>query len=402
MSGKSNKGFGSICVSTATQSKKVISHNEPIYATTGYGFDDLKKAHAVFDDPASGFTYSRWGNPTVDMAAQKIAQLECHGSDLRATGLMFSSGMAAIASVITACVQRGDAILTQAQLYGTTDELLMSEIVPQGVRILRNAMQDMHAVEKILKQNKRIKLIYLETPSNPLLAVTDIAAMAQLASKYGCKVAVDNTFASPYCQRPLLLGADIVIHSATKYLNGHGNGLGGVVVSTDKQWVQGTLWKKIKLLGASSNAFESWLILQGMKTLEVRMQRHCDNAAALANWLVVHQKVKQVFYCGLPAHPQFAVIQKQMYDHTGMLSFELKGGLRAGKKLLDQVRFCRMVTTLGTVDTLIQHPASMTHVNVPRERRIAAGLSDGLIRMSVGIENIEDIFNDLEAALKKV
>jgi methionine-gamma-lyase len=400
---KKNKstGFGSVCVKPSSVSKKILPHTEPIYATTAYSFASLDHANALFADPSQGYVYSRWGNPTVEMAEEKIAQLETIGSDLKASAQLFSSGMAAIAAVMTSCASAGDSILTQHQLYGTTDELMQKQLASWKIKTLRADLNDLNAVEKLLKKDQRITLIYIETPSNPMMEVVDIQAVAVLAHRYGRKVAVDNTFASPYCQRPLLLGADLVVHSATKYLNGHGNGLGGVVIGTDRQFMRDHIWMKVKLLGANSNAFESWLLLQGLKTLEIRMQRHCDNAAVVAAYLMDHPAVKAVHYCGSKDHPQKAIIQKQMSDFSGMLSFELKGGLKAGTKLMRAVKLCNVITTLGTLDTLIQHPASMTHVNVPKDRRLAAGITDGLVRMSVGIENAEDIINDLEQGMRK-
>lgn len=397
---KNTGGFGTLAVTPAKPDQKILAHIEPLFATTAYAFSSLEHAHNLFDDPSSGYVYSRWDNPTVHMAAQKIADMEAHGSNFEAFGYMFSSGMAAIAAVLTSCTQAGDAILTQPQLYGTTDELMQKQLGAWNIKNVRADLNNVDAIERALKKNKKIKLVYIETPSNPMMEVVNIRAVAEIAHQFGCKVAVDNTFASPYCQKPLQHGADLVVHSATKYLNGHGNGLGGVVVGKDKQFMQENIWTKIKLLGANHNPFESWLLLQGIKTLEIRMQRHCDNAAAVAAWLSTHNRVKKVLYCGLADHPQSKIIAKQMTDYSGMLSFELKGGLQAGKKLLSRVKLCQMITTLGTLDTLIQHPASMTHVNVPKERRIASGITDGLVRMSVGIENIEDILNDLEYGLK--
>ncbi len=397
---KNNHGFGTIAVTPAQADQKILSHVEPLFATTAYGFSSMDHALSLFEDPSKGYVYSRWDNPTVHMAGQKVADLEAHGCGFEAYGQMFSSGMAAITAVLTSCTQAGDAILTQPQLYGTTDELMQKQLGAWNIKTLRADMQDMSKVESALKKNKKIKLIYLETPSNPMMEVVDIASISTLAKKYNCLVAVDNTFASPFCQQPLKHGADIVVHSATKYLNGHGNGLGGVVVCKDKKFLQENIWMRVKLMGANHNPFESWLLLQGIKTLEIRMQRHCDNAAAVAAYLSTHPKIKRVMYCGFPDHPQAKIIAKQMRESSGMLSFELKGGLQAGKRLLSRVKICRMITTLGTLDTLIQHPASMTHVNVPRERRLAAGITDGLVRMSIGIENIEDILNDLEYGLQ--
>ncbi|HNA58036.1 MAG TPA: aminotransferase class I/II-fold pyridoxal phosphate-dependent enzyme, partial [Chitinophagales bacterium] len=360
---KQAKGFGSICVQPMATERKILSHNEPIFATTAYGFESLDHANMLFDDPSKGYVYSRWGNPTIEMAEKKIALLETSGSDIDATAQLFSSGMAAIAAAMTSCATSGDTILTQHQLYGTTDELMQKQLAAWNINTMRMDLNDFDAVEKALKKNKKITLVYIETPSNPMMSVTDIQTVAEIAHRYGRMVAVDNTFASPYCQKPLLLGADLVIHSATKYLNGHGNGLGGVVVSRDRNFMRERIWMKVKLLGANSNAFDSWLLLQGMKTLEIRMQRHCDNAAVVAAFLSDHHAVKKVHYCGHKDHPQRNIINRQMSDYSGMLSFELKGGLKAGKKLMQSVKLCNVITTLGTLDTLIQHPASMTHVN---------------------------------------
>ena len=397
---KSVKGFGSACVQLSKIDKKISPHNEPIFATTAYTFDSTEEALELFDDQFKGYIYSRWANPTVEMAERKIALLETHGTELKAKAQLFSSGMAAITGILLSCVKPGQRLLTQNQLYGTTDELIQKQLGEFKIENLRVDLNDLDKVAEVLKKNKNIKLIYIETPSNPKMEVFDIAALSKIAKKYDCKVAVDNTFASPYCQQPLKHGADFSLHSATKYLNGHGSGLGGVVVGTDEKFMRDEVWTKIKLMGANSNAFDSWLILQGLKTLEIRMQRHCENAKLVAKFLSGSKKVSKVNYCGSKEHPQAKIIKKQMTNFSGMLSFELKGGMKAGIQLLDKVKVCNMVTTLGTLDTLIQHPASMTHVNVPRERRIAAGITDGLIRLSVGIENAEDIIEDLENGMK--
>ncbi len=399
MAKSSALNFGSLCVQPSGLQKKITTHTEPIYATTAFTFESSEEALGYFKDPSAGYVYSRWGNPTVEMAENKIASLETWGSALQAKAQLFSSGMAAITGAALACVNTGEKICSQEQVYGTTDELFMQQFTAFGISTVRCDLHDLNVLESILKKDKKIKLIYIETPSNPLLEVYDIKAISKLAKKYQVKVAVDNTFSSPYCQQPLILGADLSIHSATKYLNGHGSGLGGVVIGTDIPFMKTAVWSKVKLMGANSNAFESWLILQGLKTLEIRMQRHCANAKRVADYLTGHKKIAQVNYCGSKDHPQYKIIKKQMHHPGGMLSFELKGGLKAGIRLMDKVKLCNMVTTLGTLDTLIQHPASMTHVNVPKERRMAAGLTDGFIRMSVGIENAEDIIHDLEQGL---
>ncbi len=393
--------FGSVCVQAIDLNKPVRPHAEPIYATSAYTFNSTEEAIKIFQNQAEGYIYSRWGNPTVEMAEIKIAMLETHGSNIKAKGQMFSSGMAAISSVVLACVKNGEKFLTQHQLYGTTDELFERELKTWQIDNIRADLNDLNKVDKILKKDKSIKLLYIETPSNPLLGVFDIAALSKIAKKHDLKFAVDNTFSSPYCQQPLKLGADFSIHSTTKYLNGHGTGLGGVVVGADEEFMKQQLWLKVKMLGNNSNAFDAWLILQGLKTLELRMKRHCKNARLVAEYLKSHRAVSKVNYCGFKDHPQYKTIRKQMTAFSGMLSFELKGGIDAGFQLMNKIKLCNMVTTLGTVDTLIQHPASMTHVNVPPERRLEAGITDGLVRMSVGIENAQDIINDLEQAMSE-
>ncbi len=393
-------GFGSLCVQPGTSDKVILPHNEPIYATTAYTFESTEHALSLFDDHHKGYVYSRWGNPTVTMAEEKIAGMETFGSDIKAKAQLFSSGMAAIAAVILANAKAGDKILTQPQLYGTTDELIQKQLADWQIGNVRCDLNDFKKVEQLLQTDKTIRLIYIESPSNPMMEVFDIQTLCKIAHQYKCCVAVDNTFSSPYCQRPLLLGADFSVHSATKYLNGHGSGLGGVIIGRDEKFMKNEVWMKVKLLGANSNAFDSWLLLQGLKTLELRMERHCNNAKKVAAFLEQHSAVTKVLYCGSKNHPQKNIIKKQMLAHSGMLSFELKGGLKAGVKLMNKVKVCKMVTSLGTLDTLIQHPASMTHVNVPRERRMAAGITDGLVRLSVGIENVEDIIADLTQGMK--
>jgi len=313
---KNNPAFGSICVQPGKTDKVILPHNEPIYATTAYTFQSTDHALSLFQDPHKGYVYSRWGNPTVSMAEDKIAKLETHGSTMKAKAQLFSSGMAAIAAVLLSCAKAGEKILTQYQLYGTTDELMQKQLKNWNIDTIRCNLNDTKAIEALLKNDKTIKLIYVESPSNPMMEVFDIAAIAHVANKYKCKVAVDNTFSSPYCQRPLLLGADFSVHSATKYLNGHGSGLGGVIVGKDEKFMKKEVWTIVKLLGANSNAFESWLLLQGLKTLEIRMQRHCENAKKVAAFLEKHPAVVAVHYCGAKNHPQKNIIKKQMFAHS--------------------------------------------------------------------------------------
>lgn len=396
---KVNTGFGTLCVGTIQTEKKIKPHNEPIYATSAYLFDHTNEAIEIFKNKDKGFTYSRWANPTVELCEKKIAMLESFGSQLKTDAQLFSSGMAAITAALLSCLSPGDSVLTQHIFYGTTDELIKSELKNFGINQLQANLNNLNEVETILKKNKKIKVIYVETPSNPLLECIHLKNLATISKKYHCKLLVDNTFATPFLQRPLLLGADLSIHSTTKYLNGHGSGLGGVVIG-EKKFIKEEVWKKVKLMGGNSNAWDAWLILNGMKTLELRMQRHCSNAKQVANFLSEHKAVRTVHYPALKNHPTYTIAKQQMHDFGGMLSFELKGGFKAGIAFMNHISVGNLVTTLGTTDTIFLHPASMSHVNVSKEQRLKFGIHDGLIRMSVGIENIEDILNDLENTLK--
>jgi methionine-gamma-lyase len=271
-----------------------------------------------------------------------------------------------------------------------------------GVETLLIDLKDLNLFEKTLQENKKVKLVHLETPANPTLQCVDIAAITEIAHKYNIKVSVDNTVATPYLQQPFALGVDFVFHSATKFLNGHGSALHGVLLGKDLEFMKTKVWKWHVLLGGNSNAFDAYLLIQGMKTLELRMDRHCDNADKIAQFLASHDKVAQVNYTGLASHPDNAIAKKQMKRHAPLMSYELKGGIEAGKKFLDALEICTRAVSLGTVDTLVSHPASMTHFGIPREERMKYGISDGLIRMSVGIENYEDLENDIAQALAKI
>jgi len=269
-----------------------------------------------------------------------------------------------------------------------------------GIKTIFTNLQDLEKVESIIKADSSIKMIYFETPANPTMACVDMEALASIAKRNGVKSAVDNTFCTPYIQQPFKYGVDYVVHSTTKYLNGHGNSIAGAVVGTDKDWMKQKLWGTMKLVGTNCNPFDAWLINNGLKTLELRMDRHSDNAMKIAQFLDNHSKVDRVNYNGLTDHPDHAIAKKQMSQFGGMLSFELKGGLEAGIQFMNKIQFCTLAPTLGDVDTLILHPASMSHINVDKEVRLRNGITDGLIRLSVGIENAVDIINDLEQALE--
>jgi methionine-gamma-lyase len=402
-------GFGSICSHPLhNKSGKINPHVEPIYPTTTYSYDNAQELMEVFKGEREGYIYSRWGNPTFDPVELKIAQLEAwnltdeNGSPLKLKAQLFSSGIAAISALLLAALKPGDKVIAQGTLYGGTNELLMDVLAPLGIQPIITDLKDLNKVESLIKEDNGVRMIYIETPSNPTIDCYDIEALCKLAKHYHLLTAVDNTFATPYLQQPFKYGVDFVAHSTTKYLNGHGNAIGGILLGKDLGFMKGKLFKTLKLIGSNANPFDAWLLSQGIKTLELRMDRHCSNAMKVAEFLNHHPKVAVTNYCGLPSHPDYALAKKQMRDFGGMLSFELKGGLEAGKKLMNEIRFCTLAVSLGTADTIIQHPASMSHLPVPKAVREKYGITDGLIRLSVGIENPEDIIEDLEQALNKI
>ncbi len=393
-------GFGSTCVHDERETGQNEPQQLPIYATSSFRFSDIEQGMAIFRGEAPGHIYSRFGNPTIDAVAKKLARLETHGSDLSAQAYLFSSGMAAITTLVLALLRPGDKILTQANLYGGTTELFNHLFAEYGVEIVFTDLTDLEVVEDELKNCPGRLLIYCESPANPTLACVDIRALSTLARHYDSHCVVDNTFCTPCLQQPLRLGADFVVHSTTKYLNGHGNSVAGVLVGRDEELMKTRVFKMLKLAGANCNAWDAWLTNNGLKTLELRMERHCANARRIAGFLNQHPAVTHVNYVGLPDHPDHDLAKKQMRDFGGMLSFELSGGLEAGKRFMNRLQFCKIAPTLGDADTLLLHPASMSHLNVDRELRLLHGITDGLIRISVGIENVADIEADLAQALE--
>jgi methionine-gamma-lyase len=297
-------------------------------------------------------------------------------------------------------LKSGDKVLSQANLYGGTTELLKSILSPLGIEPVFTDLKQLDRVAELLKNDPAIRMLYCETPANPTLACVDIAALSTLAHQYGAICAIDNTFATPMLQQPFAMGVDYIIHSTTKYLNGHGNSIAGVVVGRDHDTMRKGVWKAMKLIGTNCSPFEAWLTNNGMKTLALRMERHCFNAQKLAEFLESHPSVARVNYPGLSSHPDHILATRQMKGgFGGMLSFELKGGMDAGIRCMNRVQLCSLAPTLGDVDTLVLHPASSSHLAIPKEVRLENGITDGLIRISVGIENIEDIVADLTQAI---
>jgi len=356
----------------------------PIYQTSTFVQEELGKH--------KGYEYARTSNPTRVALERNLAALE--GGRF---AFAFASGMAAIHAVTT-LLKAGDHVVAGHNLYGGSFRLFERVLKDFGLSFSYADTSRLKEVERALVPNTR--LVFIETPTNPVMEITDIAAVATLAHQRGIPLAVDNTFMSPYFQQPLKLGADMVIHSTTKYLNGHSDGVGGAVILNDP-----TLAERLKFLqnaaGAVLGPFDCWLVLRGTKTLAVRMDKHNENGLAVARYLESHPKVERVHYPGLPGHPQYALARKQMTGFGGMLSFET-GSLTHAKAVLKSVRLCSLAESLGGVETLISHPATMTHASVPAEDRQRIGITDGLVRISVGIEDVEDIIADLEQALAKM
>jgi cystathionine beta-lyase/cystathionine gamma-synthase len=356
----------------------------PIYQTSTFVQEELGKN--------KGYEYARTGNPTRVALERNLARLE--GGRF---GYAFASGMAGINALMT-LFQAGDHIVAGHDLYGGTFRLFERVLKNFGLQFTYTNTCQTEEVEKAMRPETR--LVYIETPTNPIMQITDIHAVACLAHKRGVLMAVDNTFMSPYLQRPLELGADFVLHSTTKYLNGHSDGVGGAVILNDEK-----LAERLKFIqnaaGAVLGPMDSWLILRGVKTLALRMARHSENGLAIAKHLAAHPKIKSVHYPGLSSHPQHELARKQMRSFGGMISFET-GSLENARAVLKSVRLCSLAESLGGVETLISHPATMTHASVPAEQRQRLGITDGLVRISVGVEDVEDLIADLDQALAKI
>ena len=384
------------------------THVTPIYQTSTFNFPDVATGAGIVARTQPGYYYTRLGNPNLDHLARKIAILE--GLDLirlqpevdpnsLVAGQVFTSGMAAITAVLFSLLKTDDTIIAQEAVYSATFTFL-KEIAPTlGIQVVWVRDVSPLGWEAAFTAHPGARLAYAETPANPTMAMVDLKVLAEIVHQHGAWLAVDNTFATPFCQRPLSLGADIVAHSTTKFLSGHGALTGGAVVSTHPDYIQTGLYKFVKVLGGIPSPFDAWLANLGLKTFELRMQRHCENAMEVARFLSSHPAVAKVYYPGLEDDPGHAIATRQMHAFGGMLSFELKGGMQAGIRLMERVRLATLAVSLGNVDTLIEHPASMTHGPVPREDRLSQGITDGLVRLSVGIEDLPDILADLEQAL---
>ncbi len=356
----------------------------PIYQTSTYVLPALGRT--------KGYDYARTINPTRSALERNLAALEGGRA-----GFCFASGMAAISAIMT-LLQAGDHVIASSNVYGGTYRLFERVLRGYGLDFTWLDTRDLDAVERAVRRNT--KMLYVETPTNPMMSLTDLRAAARLARRHRLTFVVDNTFMSPYFQRPLALGADIVVHSTTKFLNGHSDSVGGVVVVKHARHAERIGFVQ-NSAGAILSPFDSWLVLRGTKTLALRMQRHDENGRKMAAWLDRHPKVKSVLYPGLKSHPQYALAKRQMSGFGSMISFEL-GSYKRAKRLLDKVRLCALAESLGGVETLISHPATMTHASVPPADRRKLGITDGLVRISVGVEDVRDLIDDLAGALRAV
>jgi methionine-gamma-lyase len=366
----------------------------PLIPAVAYAFPDVDTAAAVVAGERAGTYYGRYGNPTTQALEEKIAQLE-NGE----AALGVSSGMAAISGSLLAFLKHGDHVLCTQDVYGGSHKFLTSLAPRFGIEVDFVDCTDLKAVENAIQKNT--KVLYIETPSNPCLTVLDIRRLSELAHSYKMKVIIDNTFMTPVLQRPLDLGADVVIHSATKYLNGHGDVIAGFIVGR-KEDIHFMRKNIMGDLGQPLNAWDSFLILRGLKTLGLRIRQHCRSAEEVARFLSSHPAIDKVYYPGLPEHPQHSLAKAQMNGMGGIVSFEVKGGYEPAKKFINSLKLAMISFSLGDPETLVQHPASMTHFSIPPQERERFKITDGLIRFSTGLEDTRDIINDLDQALAQV
>lgn len=386
-----NWGFETIAVRAGQQRTDQCEHAEPIFTTSSFVFPSAREAAARFSGEIPGNVYSRFTNPTVSMFQDRLAALE-GGESCIAT----ASGMSAVLATCMALLKSGDHIVAARGLFGTTTSLFANYMTRFGVEVTFVPVTDLAQWEQAIRSETR--LLFVETPTNPLTEVADIKALAELAHGHGCRLVVDNCFCTPALQRPLALGADLVIHSATKYLDGQGRCVGGAVVG-DADTVGKEIFGFLRTAGPTMSPFNAWVFLKGLETLSLRMREHSKNAFALAQWLKEQPSVERVYYPGLPDHAQHALAAKQQSAFGGILSFDVKGGRDAAWRVVDQTRLISITANLGDVKSTITHPATTTHGRLSEEERARAGISDGLLRLSVGLESVDDLRSDLARGL---
>jgi methionine-gamma-lyase len=390
----SNQGFNTKLIHAGDFEDAHGSAVTPIYQTSTFKFRSAQHGADCFAGKDPGYIYTRIGNPTINALEDKLAALE---NGYR--GIALASGMAAVSTVYMALLGQGQHMIGTSAIYGPSRGVMERDFSRFGVEYNFVDTADIANIEKHIRPNTR--LLYLETPANPTIQITDIEKACEIAHKHNILVCVDNTFNSPYLQRPLDLGADIVLHSLTKFINGHADIVGGALIAKEADVYQ-KLRQTMVYMGGNMDPHQAYMVTRGAKTLAIRLERAQQSAAKIAEYLEAHPKVKWVKYPGLKSHPQFELAQKQMSGPGAMISFELEGGIKAGEVVMNSVKLALLAVSLGGVETLIQHPASMTHAGVSRENRQLAGITDGLVRLSIGIEDYDDILNDIDQALNKI
>lgn len=387
-------GFNSQLIHYSGHEDQYGSATVPIYQTSTFSFESAEDGADCFAGTKDGYIYTRIGNPTVKALERQIAVLE-HGHD----SVAVSSGMAAVSTIYMALLNAGDHMISSAAVYGPSRVVMEQHFSRFGVQSSYVNTADIENIKKEIRPNT--KMIYIETPANPTMDITDISACAELAHSIGAVLVVDNTFCSPYLQNPIDLGADVVLHSITKFINGHADIVGGVIIGRDKP-IYDKLRSMMVNMGCNMDPHQAYLVIRGLKTLGIRVDRAQENAMKVAEFLENHPKIEWIKYPGLKSFAQKDLVRKQMRGTGTMISFGLKGGIGAGRTLMNNVKMCILAVSLGGIETLIQHPASMTHSKVPKADRDRAGITEGLVRLSIGIENVNDIIRDLSQSLDKI
>ncbi|MCM3741669.1 methionine gamma-lyase [Oceanobacillus luteolus] len=392
---KNHKRFETAVIHEGYDEKEMLgSLAVPLFQTSTYVFDTAEQGERRFHGTEEGYIYSRLGNPTVRVLEERIARLE-NGEK----GLAFASGMAAVSAVLLSLTKANDHVLCSAGLYGCTFGLLMMMKEKYNITSDFSMMDSKEEIRSKIKPETSV--IYVETPINPTMKLIDLELVVEVAKEYNIPVVVDNTFSTPYLQRPLDIGCDVVLHSATKYIGGHGDVIAGLVVGKE-EFIENMAMTTLKDIGGIMSPFDAWLLLRGLKTLPVRMDRHSENASKIYEKLREHPQVGKIYFPGDPNSADYSIAEKQMSQNGGMISFEVKGTKQDAQEFMNRLQFIKIAVSLGDAETLIEHPATMTHAVVPEESRLEMGISDQLIRLSVGLEAWEDIWEDLEQALDVV
>lgn len=389
-----NMGFNSKLIHAGAEKDKFGSATVPIYQTSTFAFESADEGAKCFAGESDGFIYTRIGNPTIQALENQVAILEGGFG-----GIATASGMGAVSSIYMALLKQGDHMISTDAVYGPSRVIMEKYFANLGVESTYISTSNLENIRKAIKPST--KVLYIETPTNPTMEITDLKACVEIAREHNLITVVDNTFSSPYLQRPIELGVDVVFHSMTKFLNGHADIVAGMIVTRTKE-LYSIIRPAMVNMGCNMDPHQAYMVLRGIKTLAIRVERAQQNAIKVADYLENHPKVEWVKYPGLKSHPQYELAKRQMFGPGAMISFELKGGFAAGKTLMNNVKLAMLAVSLGGVETLIQHPASMTHSKLSADAKAKANITDGLVRFAVGIEDVEDIIADLDQALAKV